>query len=247
MIKYTLQCSNFHQFDSWFSSSEAFDKLKEEHGGSDQFYANSGLTPEQDGLIRPDLSLNLQVETLRAETCKALPAPTETECREFYNNSLDQFSDEDEVCASHIFKSVREAEKREEIFKGLCVVRQRLVDGADFIEVAKEYSDKPAEEIDLGYFKRGELMDEFEVVAFSMKTGEISPVFCTPHGFHLAKVTARKAGKPKPFDKVRSEIEAELIEQRQDAKLQELVDQLKKTAKIEYTEPDDELDEHEHN
>ena len=28
MIKYTLQCSNFHQFDSWFSSSEAFDKLK---------------------------------------------------------------------------------------------------------------------------------------------------------------------------------------------------------------------------
>ena len=60
-------------------------------------------------------------------------------------------------------------------------------------------------------------------------------------------MTARKAGKPKPFDKVRSEIEAELIEQRQDAKLQELVDQLKKTAKIEYTEPDDELDEHEHN
>ena len=96
------------------------------------------------------------------------------------NNSLDQFSDEDEVCASHIFKSVREAEKREEIFKGLCVVRQRLVDGADFTEVAKEHSDKPAEEIDLGYFKRGELMDEFEVVAFSMKTGEISPVFCTP-------------------------------------------------------------------
>ena len=29
MIKYTLQCSNFHQFDSWFSSSEAFDKLKD--------------------------------------------------------------------------------------------------------------------------------------------------------------------------------------------------------------------------
>ena len=226
--------------------TKAFDKLKEEHGGSDQFYANSGLTPEQDDLIRPDLSLNLQVETLRAETCKALPAPTETECREFYNNSLDQFSDEDEVCASHIFKSVREAEKREEIFKGLCVVRQRLVDGADFTEVAKEHSDKPAEEIDLGYFKRGELMDEFEVVAFSMKTGEISPVFCTPHGFHLAKVTARKAGKPKSFDKVRSEIEVELIEQRQDAKLQEIVDELKKTAQIEYTEPDNGLDEHEH-
>ncbi len=132
--------------------TRAFDKLKEEHGGGDRFYADSGLTPEQDEFIRRDLSLNLQVETLRAETCKALPAPTETECRQFYDSSLDQFSDEDEVCASHIFKSVREVEKREEIFKALCEVRQRLVDGADFTELAREHSDKPAEEIDLGAY-----------------------------------------------------------------------------------------------
>ena len=208
--------------------------------------ANMVHLREQDELIRRDLSLNLQVEALRADACKSLPEPTEAECRQFYDSSLEQFSDEDEVCASHIFKSVREVEKREEIFKALCEVRQRLVDGADFTALAQEHSDKPAEEIDLGYFKRGELMDEFEIVAFSMKTGEVSPVFCTPHGFHLAKVTARKAGKPKPFEEVRTEIEAELIAQRQDAKLQELVDELKKTAKIEYTEPDDGFDGHDH-
>ena len=28
MIKYTLTCNNGHQFDSWFSNSESFDKLK---------------------------------------------------------------------------------------------------------------------------------------------------------------------------------------------------------------------------
>ena len=28
MIKYTLNCNNGHQFDSWFSSSQAFEKLK---------------------------------------------------------------------------------------------------------------------------------------------------------------------------------------------------------------------------
>ncbi len=28
MIKYTLRCKNYHQFDSWFASSDAFDKLK---------------------------------------------------------------------------------------------------------------------------------------------------------------------------------------------------------------------------
>ena len=226
--------------------SQAFDKLKEEHGGSDQFYASMGLSPEQDELIRRDLSVNLQVESLRESTCKSLPEPTEVECREYYDNNVEKFSDEDEVRASHIFKSVRESEKREAIFKALCEVRQQLVDGADFTEVARKHSDKPAEEIDLGYFKRGELMDEFEIVTFSMKELEVSPVFSTPHGFHLAKVTDRKHGEPKPFESVRADIETELSAQRQDAKLQELVDELKKTAQIKYTEPDDGDGGHDH-
>ncbi len=226
--------------------AQAFDKLKEEHGGGDRFYASMGLSPEQDELIQRDLSMNLQVESLRDNACQTLPAPTEADCRAYYDGNLGQFSDEDEVRASHIFKSVRETEKREGIFKALCEVRQRLVDGADFTELAREHSDKPAEEIDLGYFKRGELMDEFEIVAFSMKEGEVSPVFTTQHGFHLAKVTGRKAGEPKPFESVRAGIEAELTAQRQDAKLQELVDALKKTAKIEYIEPEEGLGDHDH-
>ena len=226
--------------------TRAFDKLKDEHGGGDQFYASVGLSPEQDGLIQRDLSVNLQVESLRDSACQSLPAPTEAECRAYYEGNIEQFSDEDEVRASHIFKSVRETEKREAIFKALCEVRQRLVDGADFTELAREHSDKPEEEIDLGFFKRGELMDEFEIVTFSMKAGEVSPVFATQHGFHLAKVTERKAGQPKPFESVRADIETELTAQRKDAKLQELVDELKKTAKIEYIEPEDGFGDHDH-
>ena len=226
--------------------TRAFDKLKDEHGGGDQFYASVGLSPEQDGLIQRDLSVNLQVESLRDSACQSLTAPTEAECRAYYEGNIEQFSDEDEVRASHIFKSVRETEKREAIFKAFCEVRQRLVDGADFTELAREHSDKPAEEIDLGFFKRGELMDEFEIVTFSMKAGEVSPVFATQHGFHLAKVTERKAGQPKPFESVRADIETELTAQRKDAKLQELVDELKKTAKIEYIEPEDGFGDHDH-
>lgn len=226
--------------------ARAFDKLKEEHGGDDQFYASMGLSPEQDGLIQRDLSVNLQVESLRDSACQSIPAPTEAECRAYYESHIQQFSDKDEVRASHIFKSVRETEKREAIFKALCEVRQRLVDGADFTELAQVHSDKPAEEIDLGFFKRGELMDEFEIVTFSMKEGEVSPVFATQHGFHLAKVTERKTGKPKAFRSVRTDIEAELAAQRQEAKLQELVDELKKTAKINYIEPKEGLGAHNH-
>jgi parvulin-like peptidyl-prolyl isomerase len=89
-------------------------------------------------------------------------------------------------------------------------------------------------------------MDEFEIVTFSMKEGEVSPVFATQHGFHLAKVTERKTGKPKAFRSVCTDIEAELATQRQEAKLQELVDELKKTAKINYIEPKEGLGDQNH-
>ena len=222
----------------------AFAKLKEEHGGEEQFYASMGLSPEQDDLIRKDLGLNLQVETLRGNVFEGLPSPLDEECREYYANNLEQFTDEDEVRASHIFKSVREVEKREDIFKQLCHVRQQLANGGDFVEFAKKHSDKPEAEIDLGFFKRGKLMDEFEIITFSMSVGEVSPVFNTPHGFHLAKVTDRKVGKPKPFEEVEDLIREELVAQKQDEKLQQFVDELKKIAQIEYVEPEDSFTDH---
>ena len=223
---------------------EAFAKLKEEHGGEEQFYASVGLKPEQDELIRKDLELNLQVESLRQNVLEGLTEPSEDDCRNYYANNLNQFTDEDEVRASHIFKSVREVEKREDIFKQLCDIREQLANGGHFVEAAKQHSDKPAEEIDLGFFKRGELMDEFEIITFSMKVGEVSPVFNTPHGFHLAKVTERKTGEPKPFEDVSQLIKEELTAQKQDEKLQQFVDELKKLAKIEYIEPEDSTESH---
>ena len=219
---------------------EAFSKLKKDNGGDDQFYASMSLTPDQDEIIRNDLAMNMQVETLRENIFAEIKHPTEEELIKYYSNNKDQFRDEDEVRASHIFKSVREVEKREEIFNELCGIREKIINGLDFFEIAKSYSDKPEEEIDLGYYKRGELMDEFEIITFSMKLGEVSPVFNTAHGFHLAKVTDRKTGLTKPYEDVKSIIKEELILLAQDKKLREYVEGLKSSADIKYTETNNE-------
>ena len=219
---------------------EAFSKLKKDNGGDDQFYASMSLTPDQDEIIRNDLAMNMQVETLRENIFAEIKHPTEEELIKYYSNNKDQFRDEDEVRASHIFKSVREVEKREEIFNELCRIREKIINGLDFFEIAKSYSDKPEEEIDLGYYKRGELMDEFEIITFSMKLGEVSPVFNTAHGFHLAKVTDRKTGLTKPYEDVKSIIKEELILLAQDKKLREYVEELKSSADIKYTETNNE-------
>ena len=222
-----------------------FLRLKKENGGEDEFYSNMNLTHDQDEMIKDDLALNIQVENLRSKIFEEISEPNDKELNEYYFNNKDQFREPDEVRASHIFKSVREVEKREEVFNELCDIRKKLVDGLDFFEIAKKCSDKPQDEIDLGFYKRGELMDEFEIITFSLNVGEVSPVFNTPHGFHLAKVTDRKLGELKLFEDVKNIINDELIHLSQDKKLNEFVEQLKKTADIKYTEPNTDFDENE--
>ena len=142
----------------------------------------------------------------------------------------------------HIFKSVREVENGRTSSNNF-VMFENSFPMEVFVEAAKQHSDKPAEEIDLGFFKRGELMDEFEIITFSMKVGEVSPVFNTPHGFHLAKVPR---GKSVNRSLLRTSVNSSgrLIAQKQDEKLQQFVDELKKSAKIEYIEPEDSIESH---
>ena len=73
-----------------------------------------------------------------------------------------------------------------------------------------------------------------------MKLGEVSPVFNTAHGFHLAKVTDRKTGLTKSYEDVKSIIKEELILLAQDKKLREYVEELKSSADIKYTETNNE-------
>ena len=208
-------------------------RLKEEHGGEQQFYFNMGLTPEQADLIRENVSASLAVDKLLQEVCGPDPEADEAALKAFYEKRISDYMTQEEVRASHIFKSVQQAEDREELLKDLCEVRRQLVAGADFLETAKEYSDKPADEVDLGFFKRGELMDEFEVVAFSMNVGEISPVFPMHGSFHIATVTDRKPSVAIPFEEVENEVKDAWLQADRDAKIKDYIAELKRSAAIE--------------
>jgi parvulin-like peptidyl-prolyl isomerase len=105
---------------------------------------------------------------------------------------------------------------------------------------AEEHRADEQQQIDLGWFKRGEFMEEFEAIAFSMNDGEISPVFTTQLGFHICTLLGRKQPAPHPFEEVKEAVRARLIEQHRDAKFNDLLDQLKAAAQIEDTDPPDE-------
>jgi parvulin-like peptidyl-prolyl isomerase len=91
-------------------------------------------------------------------------------------------------------------------------LRQRILDGEDFAELAQEYSDDPGsgpEGGDLGWFGRGMMVPAFEEAAFSLEIGEISEPVRSDFGYHLIEVLEKDTERPKD--------EATLAQERQQA------------------------------
>jgi hypothetical protein len=216
---------------------EAIAKLKEEHGGEQRFFAAIGADAGQMDTIRRDVELNLRVRKMLEALSAKDPAPTDAELQAYYEKNLDAYKTFEEVRASHILKAPSRGEQREAAYQELRQVREKLLAGEDFDALAKKHSDKADDHIDLGFFKRGELAEEFELVAFSMNVGEISPVFGSPFGFHIVKVTERKPPTPKPFGDVRDQVREHLLQDRQQESTRKLVEELQATATIEDETP----------
>ena len=98
---------------------------------------------------------------------------------------------EDQWSSRHILlipSAIRDEETTE---KEINNVRDRLIDGESFSELAKEFSEDPGSAQqggELGWLGRGVLADEFEKVMIESPMGDVSPVFQTQFGFHFLEV-----------------------------------------------------------
>jgi len=103
---------------------------------------------------------------------------------------------------------------------------------SDAFAKASDISDCPSKKEggDLGWFFRiGSMVEPFAKVAFAMQEGQMSEVVETEYGYHLILVTGKMAGKDVKFEDVKEDVREILAEKIRE----ELVPQLRKTAKIE--------------
>jgi parvulin-like peptidyl-prolyl isomerase len=218
------------------------EKLIEEAGGETQFYMRIGMPYKDEKIVRENVAGGVRLDQLLARVYGEEPEPTEAEMRGFYEKNLASYMSEEMIHAAHITKGLQGAKSRQEIFSLMRQVRQELLAGEDFMKLAEQHRADDQQMIDLGWFKRGEFMEEFETIAFSMREGEISPVFNTQLGFHVCTVLERKPSEPLPFELVKDAVRQRMIEEFKDARFNEFIEQLKASADIQDTDPADDSD-----
>ena len=178
------------------------------------------------------------LELNAADMMLKIDMPDEETLQRLYQEQLAAYAVGEERRASHILiKPEDETKQAQQAAQELAAqLRQQLVEGADFAELAKQYSADPgsaAQGGDLGFFGRGQMVKPFEETAFSMKPGQVSGMVETRFGYHLIMVTERTPASTLSYEEVKDRLEQYLKQQKIQEEIAAYVETLKSKAKIE--------------
>jgi len=173
--------------------------------------------------------LLVDVEALRAKV-NVPPADIERA----YNENIEQYTTPEQVRASHILLKTDGKDDAAVKAKAEDVLKQAKAPGADFAALARKYSEDDSNAKnggDLDFFGKGRMVPEFDRVAFSMEPGQISDLVKTEYGYHIIKLTDKKAGGTKKLDEVRQQIVDQLAFDRAQTQAATLAENLEKQIK----------------
>jgi parvulin-like peptidyl-prolyl isomerase len=171
---------------------------------------------------------------------------SDADTQKYYEDNKETlFKVPDQVKVSHILiqfnvpagETVTDAIKAE-AKKIIDDVASQLKNGADFAELAKKYSQDTASAPnggDIGYVSTGQTVPEFETAAFALEVGKVSDVIETTYGYHILKVTEKKAAYVQTYDEVKDTVKAYLLSNKQMEDWQKFVYSLVDASKVVYT------------
>jgi parvulin-like peptidyl-prolyl isomerase len=188
---------------------------------------------DNESKIKERIRLDIKVETLLEDVCKALPAPSNEDVTRHYEENKEQFASPERVRVAHIVKHMDGHTDEAAAYSVIKQARDELKNGVMFEMLAPKYSDCPENGGDLGYIQRGQMVEEFEDVVFNLAVNQVSEIFRTRYGFHIAKLYDRKAATTPPLEQVRDNVVSQLTEQMRSKAVDDFIDALKADAKIE--------------
>jgi len=142
---------------------------------------------------------------------------SDEELFEYYEANPEEFTQEEQVRARHILLQVGTERTEQQAEEEMLAIRDRLAAGEDFATLATELSDDPGSKVqggDLGFFGRGQMIDEFEEAAFAAEPSEVVGPVKTNFGYHLIQVEERREAGRSSFADTQEQIRGRLLNQR---------------------------------
>lgn len=175
----------------YFISTYGRENIEEQFGKSVEEFRDE---------LRDDIRNQLTAQQMQ-QTITTDVKVTPSEVRKFFNNipqdSLPFYSTE--VTVGQIVKLPTVSQDQKDVTrKKLLEIRERILSGESFAELAEEYSEDPGSAVqggELGFMERGQLVPEYEATALKMQPGEISQPVESEFGFHLIQLIERRGNR----------------------------------------------------
>ncbi|MEK7348342.1 MAG: peptidylprolyl isomerase [Candidatus Eisenbacteria bacterium] len=156
----------------------------------------------------PDVREQLLVSRVVSREVQSKTTVTDAEIRAYFESNRDSIGKRpEELKLAHIliaFEADSAQAKRTRARADS--IRALIVKGRPFEEAARQFSDDPSGQRggDLGSFGHGDMVPEFEAVAFSLKPNEMSQPVRTRYGYHIIKVESHQAKTDSTKESVRA-------------------------------------------
>jgi parvulin-like peptidyl-prolyl isomerase len=209
-------------------SDEAVDKRiedykKERHKGSDEKFREElkqqGLTEDQ---ARDIIRANLIQEAVYNKVTTGVKV-SDKDIQTYYAKNKAQYATPETRQVRHVL--VKKKALADQLYQQL---KQK---GADWDAIAKKYSQDPGSKTKGGRYTatKGQLLPEFEQVAFSIDTNEVAKPVKTQAGWHVIQALAPiKKGSSTPFTQVKEAIRQQLLQEQKNKKMETWVADMRK-------------------
>lgn len=182
---------------------------------------------------------NIEYVVLDLATIEKTVTVNEADLKTYYEQNAARLAARpEERRASHILIAVNKNASPEDKAKAKAKAEELLAqvrkNPDSFAEVAKKNSQDPGSAPqggDLDFFARGAMTRPFEDAVFALKNkGDISDVVETEFGYHIIKLTDIKADKPKTFEELKPQLEAQLRKEQAQKKYAEAAETFSNTV-----------------
>jgi len=221
------------QIPDYFVDQRVSTIIREEFGGDRQAFLRTlqaqGYTLERFKQLEKD---KIIVQEMRRNVIKGAININESQIADYYRDHAEQYSTPEQIKLRMLV--IRGSGDNAGPRKMIEEIREKIVSGAEFGDLAKMYSQGSEQEAggDWGWVDRKKLNEDLTKVAFSLKPGEVSKVVEVGGSYYLLFVEARKAATAKPMKDLRDEIEKALMQTERQRLQEEWIKKLRKPAYI---------------